>query len=373
MQKSLPSTLLMLLAAALAGTTAAVLVSNSLERYATSLLNDRRFAALTSVPHLQNPTTLEESLLNTQETLLNSVVALVDADAKTSLQSPLLSEEVFVRGEGIVVSADGWVLTTRDQLVRYADGKTYTGFSLVQGKKIFTVDKVVLDTQTDAVAVHAVNAQGWTPLELAEPDAILPGAMLFGLGESGDVHTLYAVGRTRDTEEAVYPADEPHTLWRVSPEDLFAGMPLVNTEQQLFGFMNGEGLVVPAQALRPFIRQALRGSMVVHAALGVYVASLSEVTSLDPSLTQGYTQGALIIAKTGERTAIINKGPADDVGLTDGDILLSLDDVRITETITCADILATYAPGQTVTLSVARNGEVQDMDVTLGTWEELVY
>lgn len=90
-------------------------------------------------------------------------------------------------------------------------------------------------------------------------------------------------------------------------------------------------------------------------------------------MTQGYSEGALVVTPAGERSATVQKGPADIAGLTDGDIILAIDDVRITAVTTCADILAMYAPGQQVTLRVARNGEVKDMQVTLGAWEELVY
>ncbi len=373
MQKYIPLVLLTLIAAALAGTASAVLVSNSLERYAASLLDDRRFAALAPLQHALSPTTLEESLAAIQETMLNSVVVLVDEENERAAQLPFIPEKKLVHGEGIIVSADGWIVTTRAQLARYADARVgYSGFSVVRGGEVFMVEKVVEDTQTDAVAIRVEGAQGWTPVELAESDEVFPGGTVFGIGSLGEVYVASLVVREVQDEDAIGPAEEPSAVWNIS-ERLAAGTPLLTGQTRFFGFANDGGYVVPAQAIRSFIKQALRGSTITHAALGVSITDLSHLSSLSSVVTQGYSEGALVITPAGERTAAVQNGPADSAGLTDGDIILALDDVRITAETTCADILATYAPGQQVTLRVARNGEVKDMQVTLGVWEELVY
>lgn len=370
MQKQIFLLIFTLVAAALAGTAAAVLVSNSLERYAESLLNDRRFAALAPIQHSATPTTLEEALGAIKETQLNSEVFFID---DTAPSAAVLVGDDFVHGKGLIISADGWILTNKAELSRYItrDG-SYAGFAVLQGGKTFIVDRIEEDTQTDAVAIHAQNAQGWTAVELAESDEILPGGTVFGLGATGEVYTTSTVMRGVQSDEVAIPAEEPRALWILS-DALSEGMAIITTQSRLFGFVNEEGLVVPAQALRPFIRQALRGADIVHAALGVTVMDLSEPSSLSLEITQGYREGVLIAPTKGERTGVVRGGSADSAGLTDGDIILAIDDVRITATTTSADILATYAPGQEVTLRVARSGEVEDMRVTLGTWEKLVY
>lgn len=373
MQKNFSFVTLTLVAAALAGTASAVLVSNSLERYAASLLDDRRFAALAPLQRALAPTTLEESLGAVQETMLNSVVFLIDEGAQRATQSPFIPEKKLVHGEAVIVSADGWIVTTQAQLARYAEGAgEYSGFSIVRNGEIFTVEKVIEDTQTNAVAIRVQGAQGWTPIELAESNEVLPGGSVFGIGSFGEVYVASLLSRDTQDEDAIIPAEEPLAVWSIS-ENMSTGTPLLTAQARLFGFVNEEGLALPAQALRPFIKQALRGSLITHAALGVTLTDLSQLSSLTSEVTQGYVEGALVIAPVGSRTATVKDGPADVTGLTEGDIILALDDVRITRVTTCADILATYAPGQEVTLRVVRNGEVKDMKVTLGTWEELVY
>lgn len=373
MKKNIPFFLLILLASALTGTASAVLVSNSLERYAAALLDDRRFAALAPLQHTSSPTTLEESLAAVQETAANAVVFIVDENAEEKKTGPFLPEAKFVHGEGVVVSADGWILTTRSQLARYADGGgKYSGLAIYRGGEMFSVEKIVEDTQTDAVALRVQNAQGWTPIELAQSDEVLAGGMVFGVGSFGEVYTTSLIRRDVQDEDDIVPAEDALAIWSMS-QILPVGTPVLTGQTRLFGFINEEGYGVPAQALRAFVKQALRGSAIVHAALGVSVTDLSHTSSLAQSMTQKYSEGALVIAPAGERTAVVQGGPADNAGITDGDIIVAIDDVQITRTVTCADILATYAPGQTVTLRVVRNGEGRDMQVTLGTREELIY
>lgn len=371
MKKHLPLLTLALIAAALAGTASAVLVSTSLERYAATLLDDRRFAAFASSQR-SSPTSLEESLGVIQDTMVNAGVYFVDEKTSQTNGGAVLWGEDYIHGEGIVVSADGWILTTRTQLARYATDEGYAGFSVVYDGEVFLLDRVVEDTQTDAVAVRVQNAQGWTPLALAQSDEVLPGGTVFGIGALAEVNTVSVLRRGVEGESVIVPAEEPRAVWSPA-RPLLPGIPVLTNQARLFGFVNEEGMILPAQALRPFVRQVLRGSTVEHAALGATVVDLSLPSSLSPEVTQEYQEGALIFAPTGERSGVLTDGPADRAGLTDGDIIIAIDEIRITSTMTIADILATYAPGQQVTLRVSRNEEVKDMRVTLGTWEELVY
>ena len=79
--------------------------------------------------------------------------------------------------------------------------------------------------------------------------------------------------------------------------------------------------------------------------------------------TDPFGQGAPGSAGRDRRPA----SPADKAGLQPGDIITSIEGTTLDATHTLDQVVAGYAPGQTVKLTVLRNGQTITLDVTLGT------
>ena len=79
---------------------------------------------------------------------------------------------------------------------------------------------------------------------------------------------------------------------------------------------------------------------------------------------QGGSQG-----QTGSaaQPTVVAGSPADKAGLQPGDIITSIEGTTLDATHTLDQVVAGYAPGQTIKLTVLRNGQTQDVSVTLGT------
>ncbi len=65
---------------------------------------------------------------------------------------------------------------------------------------------------------------------------------------------------------------------------------------------------------------------------------------------------------------VIPGSPAEEAGLKVGDLILAVDGRRVTGNRPLAQILASYRPGDRVTLTVERDGEELEIPVTLGRW-----
>jgi putative serine protease PepD len=50
-----------------------------------------------------------------------------------------------------------------------------------------------------------------------------------------------------------------------------------------------------------------------------------------------------------------------------GDVIVRVDDTEITDPTSLGAAIATYQPGDTVTVTIERSGTIQDVSVTLGT------
>ncbi|MFI5262682.1 MAG: PDZ domain-containing protein, partial [Candidatus Limnocylindrales bacterium] len=70
---------------------------------------------------------------------------------------------------------------------------------------------------------------------------------------------------------------------------------------------------------------------------------------------------------SGTGGAIVAGGPADTAGLKDGDIITELDGQRIDATHSLDDVLILHQPGDTITVTVLRNGATVNVTLKLGT------
>ena len=71
-------------------------------------------------------------------------------------------------------------------------------------------------------------------------------------------------------------------------------------------------------------------------------------------------------------TQVIPGSPADEAGLSTGDVITAVDETEIDSAQTLIDTIQSYAPGDVVTLTVERDGESLDVTVTLGERPEVI-
>ncbi len=88
------------------------------------------------------------------------------------------------------------------------------------------------------------------------------------------------------------------------------------------------------------------------AALGVYVNTTSTKT------------GCMI-------NSLIDKGGAQEAGLTEGDVITKLDDYTVTDFPALYDALTHYLPGDDVTVAYERDGKLAKINVHLKSWADL--
>jgi len=81
----------------------------------------------------------------------------------------------------------------------------------------------------------------------------------------------------------------------------------------------------------------------------------------------------MLVPLDGMRSALIAAGPAELAGLQDSDLILSVNGTSIDAAHSLAEILLSYQPGDTVSISFVRDNTVLDVDLTFGSRDDLVY
>lgn len=350
--------LLAIVAGALAGVIATVYTTQSLEDYARTLGERERLFQISQERPRPLPGTYEEALGRVQEAGWPAM-ALVRPASDDSLDANDWVTAQSAVGHGTVVTSDGWVLFSQDAFAGFANPQI--GAEIWIQSERYEIEEIVEDSLTPFILVK-VNATSLSTLAFGSSGDMLGGDLLFALQSSRETIPTSLSNSEKPVNGPVLPAETYISEWELT-DSLDEPSPLLNAAGELVGFTYEENLAIPLHHVRPFIQAVLRHNEPRYAGLGAYVVSVSDVLNLDPSITERTAFGALVTAPDARTLAVVVDGPADEAGLEEGDIIISVDDVLITERQSLAELLKAYEPGQAADLSVLRNGET--LDVTL--------
>jgi serine protease Do len=277
-------------------------------------------------------------------------------------------------GSGFVIDKDGYILTNR-HVIEGADEVSVT----FPGGKRFDAKIVGQDARTDVALIKIEPAAALTALPLGDSDQLAVGEWVmavgnpFGLGDNSvTVGVVSYMGRDiplegigRGTSVQMIQTDAA-----INPGN--SGGPLINTRGEVVGINTmivtgggqgnaGVGFSVPINVAKEILPQLREKGKVTRGWLGVYIGPVSE----DLAATYGLTgaQGAIV-------NSVTPASPADKAGLKPEDLVLSVDGRKIENNGDLSRYIASKAPGTTVRLEILRGKSRQELNVTLGTFQD---
>jgi S1-C subfamily serine protease len=152
-----------------------------------------------------------------------------------------------------------------------------------------------------------------------------------------------------------------------------SGGPLVNLNGQVIGMntalasdAQNIGFAIPIDDLKGLISQVLKTGNFSRPYLGVRYVQLTPQVAKQYGVNE--TSGAYVVpdAVSGEE-GVVSGSPADKAGLKAGDVIKKVDGTGMTDNRGLTSLLNRHQPGDTVTLSVNRDGKTISVKVTLGT------
>jgi 2-alkenal reductase len=125
------------------------------------------------------------------------------------------------------------------------------------------------------------------------------------------------------------------------------------------GYTPVQGLffAIPSNHVAKIVSDLIENGRVPYPYIGVQYQPISPDLAAQNDLPVDY--GAYV-------TAAVSGGPADQAGIRDGDIIVGIGDARISAQTTFTEALFAHAPGETVSVTVLRNGQERQVNVTLG-------
>lgn len=364
------SLLLAIAAGAGAGIVSAVWTSRSLDDYAASLLAERRLPQVSTQQPTPIPGTYEEALSRVRENARTGVAVIMPASTESFASKSWLNDSSAL-GYGAIVSDDGWIALDASVLTDVEN--PLKDIDVWVNRKRYTVQTIVRDSQTGVVMIHT-SATGVAPLGFASTHGAHSGEMMFAVDALGGVFPTVVA---QSDEEILFGAQRAEvftTDWSLSDAPTSLSSPLLNSAGELAGFVQaGEVHVVPLHQAFYAIRSIVRTGSDTVPALGAYTIDLAHTYNVDAELRQNLRAGALIFSPDASIHATVRGGPAAEAGFASKDIILAVDGESITETMSLAEILTLYEPGDVARCTVLRAGQTMTIPVTLGDASTLIY
>ncbi|WP_124950394.1 Do family serine endopeptidase [Sulfuriferula thiophila] len=270
-------------------------------------------------------------------------------------QAKSRTQRVSNLGSGVIVSADGYILTNH-HVVESADE---IQVALHDGRTLLA--KVVgTDPETD-LAVLKIDASNLPAITFSQSDQASIGDVVlaigdpFGVGQTVTMGIISALGRSHlgiNTFEDFIQTDAA-----INPGN--SGGPLVDTNGNLIGINSaiysrtggsqGIGFAIPSNLVAKVMKQIIDHGEVIRGWMGI------EVQDLTPELAESYKlksgDGALI-------AGILRGGPADRANIHPGDVLLSVDKQTITDSAALLNQIAALKPGQSTTITLLHRDKI---------------
>ena len=270
-------------------------------------------------------------------------------------------------GSGVIISSDGYILTC-DHVVSGASNITVT-----IGDKDYTATVVGEDSTSD-IAVIKVDADGLTPAIVGDSDKLAVGDNVLAvgnpLGELGGTVTSGIVSAL-NRSVSIQSSSSVNTMSliqmdaSVSPGNSGGG--LFNMNGELVGVVNakssdsdaeGLGFAIPINDAMKVAQDLLENGYVTgRPYMGItYLA----VTDAQTAQQLGVNAYGIYVAD------VVKGGPADKAGLKVGDRIVSIDGTEVAQKTDLGTIIQQHSAGDTLSITVARGGQMQTVSLTLG-------
>jgi len=287
-------------------------------------------------------------------------------------------------GSGVVIDNDGHIVTNY-HVIQNANAEIEVK---LWNQSRYRATVVGTDPNND-LALIRVDAPDidWVPLPLGTTQGLQVGQKVLAIGNpfglSGTLSTGIISSLGRSLQIPVQRG--PGVIEGIIQTDAAinqgnSGGPMLNTDGKLIGIntaivsgATGIGFAIPVETVKRVTSDLLTYGRVRRVYLGVQSVSLSDLPGLGEQLGLGTETGVLIVA-------LIPASPATDAGLrgptsqvrygnyivrVGGDVVASIDGRTIRSSTDIGLALEPHRPGDQVAVTIFRDGQELDLQVTL--------
>lgn len=270
-------------------------------------------------------------------------------------------------GSGVIITPDGYIVTN-NHVIKGASEIQVT----LNNNKTYTAEIVGTDPETD-IALLKIDAEDLNYIPFGNSNNAEIGQWVLAVGNPFNLTSTVTAGIISAKSRDLNSSD--HTFQSFIQTDAAinagnSGGALVNTQGQLIGINTaitsqtgsyiGYSFAIPSNTVRKIVEDILEYGEVQEAILGVRGTVMNSAISenFDLKVSQGFYV-ASVDSESGAKKA----------GLQKGDVILKIDDVRITKFADLTGYLNTKRPDEIVVVTYLRNGKQKQGEVKLIAYE----
>ncbi|MCP4276727.1 MAG: DegQ family serine endoprotease [Gammaproteobacteria bacterium] len=275
--------------------------------------------------------------------------------------------EVSAAGSGVIIDAKKGLLLTNHHVIEDAtEIKVY-----LNDDRAFDAVVVGSDPGTDIAVLRIENPENLTDMPLGNSEKLRVGDFVVAIGNpfglqhtvtSGIVSALGRQGIQRDGYEDFIQTDAS-----INPGN--SGGALINLKGELVGINSaiysssggniGIGFAIPVSIAKSIMAQIIEFGEVKRGMLGVSIRDFNAETAEALGIDTDNYQGAMI-------EEIVPDSPAENTGLEVGDIIIAIDDQKISSAGDLRTTIGLKRSGDSVKITVNRNNTKKNFTTTLG-------
>jgi serine protease Do len=270
-------------------------------------------------------------------------------------------------GSGVIISADGYILTSNHVIERASKIRVLFGDSKELEAKI-----VGQDERTDVALIKVESDEALPFLRIGDSDALRIGDQVmavgnpFGVGQTVTLGIVSAVGRSIglidyedfiQTDASINPGNSGGAL-----VDMNGALVGINTAiLSRSGGSQGVGFAIPSNMAVTIKDMLVKHGKVQRAWLGVITAEVDQ--TMAEALGMKAPRGVLI--------STVNEGtPAAKAGMQENDVILQVDGQPVNSVSDLRNTISLSGVGHDAKLLVLRDGRERQLTVTLGELPE---
>ena len=277
-------------------------------------------------------------------------------------------------GSGVIISSDGYIVTN-NHVVEGADDIEIT----LNDNREFKATVVGMDANTD-LALLKIDGKELPTLVIGDSDELKVGEWVLAVGNpfnlkstvtagivSAKARKIAEVSRTGNEIESYIQTDAAINAGN-------SGGALVNSRGELVGInaalysqtgsFTGYGFAIPTTIMKKVVSDLKEYGAVQRALIGISGSDLSAYVDDQKAKDEkwnkdfGTNEGVYV-------ADVMENGAAKEAGIKEGDVIVSVNDKKISKMSELQEVITRFSPGDKVSVGILRDKKAKTVDVVL--------